>query len=67
MLCDDNNGEGGGSVGIRTGHIKSLMSIEKGKVTADLEGKEVFSCTTQGGFATVENDTVTVVTERMQN
>lgn len=65
ILCDDDMGNGGGSIGIRQGHIKSLLSVAKGKVTAYLDGKEVFSCQTEGGFATVENDIVTVVTENI--
>lgn len=63
LLCDNNMGKGGGSIGIRQGHVKSLLSIEKGKVSAYLNGNEIFSCVTKGGFATVEHDTVTVVTE----
>ncbi len=62
-LPDDTLGKGGGSMGIRTGHIKSLISVERGRITAYLEGKEIFSCQTDVGFATVENDNVTVVTE----
>ncbi len=63
-VCDDNNGCGGGSMGIRQGHVKSLISVDYGPITAYIEGKEIFSCKTDGGFATVENDIVTVVTEK---
>lgn len=66
-VADDNMGQGGGSMGIRSGHIKSLISLDKGPVTAFIEGKEIFSRITDVGFATVENDTVTVVTEKIQN
>ena len=66
-VTDDNNGCGGGSMGIRNGHIKSLISLDIGPVTAYLGGKEIFSSVADGGFATVEDDVVTVVTERMQN
>ena len=66
-VVDDVLGEGGGSMGIRTGHIRSLISVDKGPVTAYLNGKEIFSANVGVGFATVENDTVTIVTERMQN
>ena len=65
-VADDTMGKGGGSMGIRQGHIKSLVSLERGKVTAYLEGKEIFSCQTDVGFATVENNQVTVVTENIQ-
>lgn len=63
-VADDNMGRGGGSMGIREGHIKSLICLEKGPVTAFIEGKETYSCITDGGFATVEEDVVTVVTEK---
>ena len=63
-VCDDTNGRGGGSMGIRPGHIKSLISLDQGSVAAYIGEKEIFSCIVGGGFATVENDTVTVVTEK---
>ena len=64
-LPDDTLGKGGGSMGIRPGHIKSLISLERGRITAYLEGNEIFSCQTDVGFATVEDDVVTVVTEKV--
>ena len=64
-VCDDTMGRGGGSMGIRAGHIKSLICLDRGPVTAYLEGKEIFSCITDGGFATVENDIITIVTEKV--
>ncbi len=65
ILCDDDMGNRGGSIGIREGHIKSLLSVDRGKVSAYLNGEEIFFCQTAGGFATVENDIVTVVTEKI--
>lgn len=64
-VCDNTMGKGGGSMGIRQGHIKSLICLDKGPVTAYVGGKEVFSTVTDGGFATVENDAITVVTEKI--
>ena len=64
-VCDDTNGCGGGSMGIRAGHIRSLISVDRGPVTAYLDGKEIFSRTIDGGFATVENDVITIVTEKV--
>ena len=64
ILRDSTEGKGGGSMGVRTGHIKSLLSVADGKVNAYLNSKEIFSCTTVGGFATVEDDTVTLVTQK---
>ena len=63
---EDSEGRMGGSMGIRQGHIKSLIALDKGAVVAYLDGKEVFSCVVSGGFATVDNDTVRVVTEGIE-
>ena len=63
MICDDLNGKGGGSYGIRAGHAKSLLSVDKGVITAFLSGQNVLTGKSGAGFATVEQNTVTVVTE----
>ena len=62
-ICDDIKGKNGGNYGIRKGHAKALFSLEKGNVTALLNGKTVYSATTTKGFATVDNNVVTVVVE----
>ena len=67
VTVDDTTGKGGGRLGIRPGHIKSLISVDEGPVRAYLDGKEIFFAIVGTGFATVENDIVTIVTERMQN
>ncbi len=64
-VCDDSNGKNGGSYGIRKGHIKALIALEQGKITAFLNDKTVFSAENGNGFATVENDVVTVVVENV--
>ena len=62
-ISEDANGKNGGSYGIRKGHVNALFSLEKGNITALLSGKTIFSATTTNGFATVNNDVVTVVVE----
>lgn len=62
-VCDDSNGKNGGSYGIRKGHIKALIALEQGNVTALLNNETVFSAENGKGFATVENDVVTLVIE----
>ena len=64
-ICDDKKGKNGGNYGIRKGHVKSLFSLEKGSVTAFLNGETVYSATTTKGFATVDNDIITVVVEEV--
>lgn len=62
FAMDNERGEGGGSVGIRRGHIPAVIALEPGSaVRARLNGAEVFSMTVPGGFAFVKDDTVTVL------
>ena len=62
-ICDDLSGRGGGSYGVRAGHAKSLLSLDKGIIKAFLSGQNVLTGESGVGFATVERNTVTVVTE----
>lgn len=61
-ICDDLSGKGGGSYGVRAGHAKSLLTLDKGIVKAFLSGQNVLTGESDVGFATVEQNTVTVVT-----
>lgn len=62
-ICDDLNGKGGGSYGIRAGHAKALLSLDQGILKAFLSGQQVLTGESGMGFATVERNTVTVVAE----
>lgn len=62
-ICDDLNGKGGGSYGIRAGHAKALLSLDQGTLKAFLSGQQVLTGESGMGFATVERNTVTVVAE----
>ena len=63
-ISDDAKGKSGGNYGIRKGHVNALFSLEEGNVSALLNGETVFSGKTGKGFATVDNDVVTVVVEK---
>ena len=66
-VCDDGKGRGGGSCGIRPGHIRAIFSLaEEGGVTALQGGRRIFAGRCAGGFATVDRDEVTVVTDRFE-
>ncbi len=65
-ICDDSKGKSGGNYGIRKGHVKSLFSLEKGTITGLMSGKTVFSAKNGNGFATVDNDVITVVIEEYE-
>ncbi len=65
-LCDDAKGLGGGSYGVRPGHAKALFALADGPVQALSAGKTVLAGRCCGGFAAVEQNTVTIVTERFE-
>ena len=62
-VLDDLKGRSGGSYGIRPGHAKAFFALGNGAVKAFLSGQTVLAGESSGGFATVDRDTVTVVTE----
>lgn len=62
-VADSVSGKFSGSYGIRKGHSKTILSLSEGKITAGFNGQTVFSAECQGGFATVENDDVRVITD----
>ncbi|MBQ0083590.1 MAG: hypothetical protein KBS52_02340 [Clostridiales bacterium] len=64
---DGSSGKGGGSYGIRKGHAKAILALEKGKISAYQDGNLLKSFDCEEGFARVEKDSVTVVTEKIEN
>ena len=59
---DAADGWGGGSIGIRHGHLPAVVSLaENGPIRVMTEGKVVFSARVRGGFARVDADSVTVL------
>ena len=60
---DNEKGEGGGSVGIRPGHLPAIVALGKGEVCAFRDNKKVCSAFVEGGFAIVRDNTVTVMTD----
>ncbi len=60
---EDEKGKQGGAYGIRSGHVESLLALQKGTASAYLDNQLIFSATCGNGFATVKNDKVTLVVE----
>ncbi len=56
-------GYGGGLVGIRTGHAPAVIALGEGPVQASLGAKIVFHASVSGGFASVLDDVVTIITD----
>ena len=54
---------GGGSVGILRDHAPAVMALAPGEVTASLEGRQVFRVRIGGGFASVRDNVITVITD----
>ena len=67
VFCRDGiNGENGGSIGIMRGFLPSLIALKEGSpVRAMSGGKPVYEARVQGGFASVKDDIVTVMTEAL--
>ncbi len=60
-VSDNEKGKGGGNYGIRKGHAKAIFSLDDGKMKASLNGKTTVEGVTSTGFATVEENIVTVI------
>lgn len=66
FAADAQNGEGGGSVGIRRGHIPAVIALADGSVVKGTsDGGETRSFTVSGAFARVGDDAVTVVAKEI--
>ncbi len=64
-MAADSRGRGEGSIGIRKGHAEAVIALGNGPFAANLENKMIYSGQTQGGFATVLKDIVTIVTPHL--
>ncbi len=60
-IADSLSGRFSGTYGIRKGHARAVLALAPGKISVFLEGREIFSAESQGGFATVENNAVRVI------
>ena len=62
-LADGQGGAGGGSMGIRRGHVRAELALCAGCVRAVTGGAVQRSVSVAGGFALVADNAVTVVTD----
>ena len=62
-LCDDENGHGGGQVGFHRGHLPAILALDDGPADALLHGETVFRTVLHGGFASVRNNVIRVITD----
>ena len=61
-MAPDHSGKGEGSIGFRKDHVNTVVALGSGPMEARLEGETVYSGCTEGGFATVLDNVITVVT-----
>lgn len=60
---DDASGRGGGSLGVRRGHLPAVAALEEGGGLRCVSGgRTVFSCRVRGGFARIGREEVEVLT-----
>ncbi len=62
-VADNVDNKGGGSYGIRKGHTNALLALEKGCIKAFSSKGNILTGNCGDGFATVDENTVTVVVE----
>ena len=62
-ICDDETGHGGGQIGFHRGHLPSVLALGDGAADALLHGETVFHTVLHGGFASVRNDVIRVITD----
>lgn len=67
FVCDTEKGKGGGSYGIRKGHINSVIALGTGDVTAKADGKVIFKESFLGGIAQIKNNTVKLTVTKLPN
>ncbi len=63
VLCDDETGHGGGQVGLRRGHLPAVLALGDGPADALLHGETVFHTVLHGGFASVRDNVIRVITD----
>ena len=60
---DDASGRGGGSLGVRRGHLPAVAALEEGgRVRVLSGGGTVYAARVRGGFARIGREEVTVLT-----
>ncbi len=63
LIRDGADGQRGGLVGILRGHAPAVMALGEGPVLAYRAHVPVFRAIVSGGFASVAEDVVTVITD----
>lgn len=62
-IRDGADGRGGGLVGIRKDHAPAVFALSDGEIRASLGGETVFRASVRGGFASVRDNIIRVITD----
>lgn len=65
-ISDSCDGRFSGSYGIKRGHARAVFSLCEGTVTASKGTQILFKAETSEGFATVEDDIVSVTVDKVK-
>ena len=65
-MAPDSKGKGEGSIGIRKDHVNAVIALGNGPVTAQRQGNTIFSAQSDGGFATIRDNVITVVSQHIK-
>ena len=63
VLTPHGEAVGGGQVGFHRGHLPAVLALGDGPADALLHGEAVFHTVVHGGFASVRNDVIRVITD----
>ena len=66
-VADNENGKGGGSIGILRGHLPGVFALAKGEIRYRSGEKVSLCCTVNGGFASLRDDVLTVLTDSVES
>ncbi len=62
-VSDNRKGNGGGSYGIHKGHANAIFSLSEGRLCVLKNGEAIVNGIISGGFSSVENNVVTVISD----
>ena len=65
-VADNENGKGGGSIGILRGHLPGIFALAPGEVRYRIGDKGTLCCTVKGGFASLRDDVLTILTDSIE-
>ena len=65
--ADNADGQGGGSIGILPGHLPGIFALAEGEIRYRIGEKRSVCCTVRGGFASLRDDVLTVLTNSVES